>query len=184
MRTFLWPCSETQQHLIKFLKNTSRPGQVSGWDGDILLLTLPEVQQPGGARTTNTQNEDVDRSNLWTVTPNKITDFPPSLSALQLAGNIKLDKLSQGSRVHLVFYHMSKSCFWTATPGRSYEHEIQRDALCFPQNLVLAEAVLNPALRSQKEGASCFGDEFEKGPFEAEPGTCLHTPTLHLTHKV
>lgn len=90
-----------------------------------------------------------------------IPSLPPSLSALQLVGNSKLDKFSQGTRVHLVFYLMSKSWFGTASLGQSLEHEIQRDALCFPQNPVLAEAVLNTTLGSEKEETSCFGDQFE-----------------------
>lgn len=76
--------------------------------------------------------------------------LPPTLSALQLAANIKLDELSQAIRVHLVFYHMSKSCFWTAIPGRGYGQEIQRDALCFPQ---LKVSKTQPYIHRRREQA-------------------------------
>lgn len=147
------------------------------------LLTLPELQEPGGVRATNTQNEDVDKSNLRTDIPNKIRfPTPPTFPfCFAACWKLKLDELSQGTRVHLVFCLMSKSWFGTATLGRSKGQEIQRDALCFPQNPVLVKAVLNTALGSQKEETNWSGDQFEKWPFEAEPGTCLQTPTLHLT---
>lgn len=73
------------------------------------------------------------------------TSHPSHLPFLlyMLSGNLKLGKLSQGTNIHVVFSCVLKSWFLTTTSGRSYEHEIHRDALCFPQHLVLSEAVLN-----------------------------------------
>lgn len=125
----------------EFPNKTSLSGTPSGQDGRHCVTHLAwGTTARRGSDSKHTKYEDINRTDLWIATSNEIETSHLPFLLYMFSRILKLGLFSQGTNVDVVFHRVSKSWFLTS---RSYEYEIHRYVLCFPQHLMLLEVVLN-----------------------------------------